>query len=371
MVDVTGGDGARDLTVELRRAGIGRRPGLRSAGGYKSQIEAGRPVAGARYWSPSGPTATRPDRPTPATCGSGRQVDPVAGAASTDRLDSDPLRQGTLVTSDPSGAAPDRPPRPPTAPMRTDYCGELRADDVGRRGGGVRLGGPPPRARRAPGLHRRARPHRDRAVRGRRRPRPAQRVRRAGHRHGAPAPGGHGQPRPAHRRDRDRSVRRSRSSARPSRRRSRSTSAWRSTRRFACGTATSTCARERMQRNLRVRATVNSALRRAMEAPGLHRGRDPDAHRLDPRGRPRLRGAVAAEPGQLLRPAPEPAAVQAALHGGRGRPLLPDRPLPARRGPAGRPPVRVHAARRRGQLRRARPRCWPSSPRRWPRPPRR
>ena len=40
------------------------------------------------------------------------------------------------------------------------------------------------------------------------------------------------------------------------------------------------------------------------------------------------------------------------LHGRRHRPLLPDRPLPARRGPAGRPPVRVHAARRRGQLRR-------------------
>ena len=42
---------------------------------------------------------------------------------------------------------------------------------------------------------------------------------------------------------------------------------------------------------------------------------------------------------------------QLLMVGGR-RPLLPDRPLPARRGPAGRPPVRVHAARRRDELRR-------------------
>ena len=86
--------------------------------------------------------------------------------------------------------------------------------------------------------------------------------------------------------------------------------------------------------------------------PGLRRDRDADAHRVDARGRPRLRRAVAPAPRPLLRPAAEPAAVQAALHGRRHRPLLPDRPLPARRGPAGRPPVRVHAARRRGQLRR-------------------
>ncbi len=84
---------------------------------------------------------------------------------------------------------------------------------------------------------------------------------------------------------------------------------------------------------------------------GLHRDRDADADRLDPRRGARLRGAVAPDAGQLLRAAAEPAAVQAAVHGRRDRPLLPDRPLPARRGPAGRPPVRVHAARRRGQLR--------------------
>ena len=67
----------------------------------------------------------------------------------------------------------------------------------------------------------------------------------------------------------------------------------------------------------------------------------------------------------VLRPAPEPAAVQAAVHGRRHRPLLPDRPLPARRGPARRPPVRVHAARRRGELRRPGRGARRSSPRPW------
>ena len=56
---------------------------------------------------------------------------------------------------------------------------------------------------------------------------------------------------------------------------------------------------------------------------------------------------------------------------GRHRPLLPDRPLPARRGPAGRPPVRVHAARRRGELRRPGRRARRSSARRCSTPPRR
>ena len=87
---------------------------------------------------------------------------------------------------------------------------------------------------------------------------------------------------------------------------------------------------------------------------GLHRGGDADADRVDARGRARLRGAVAAVAGRVLRAAAEPAAVQAAADGRRPRPLLPDRPLPARRGPARRPPVRVHAARRGDELRRRR-----------------
>ena len=104
---------------------------------------------------------------------------------------------------------------------------------------------------------------------------------------------------------------------------------------------------------------------------GLHRGRDADADRVDARGRARLRGAVAAVARRVLRAAAEPAAVQAAAHGRRHRPLLPDRPLPPRRGPARRPPVRVHAARRRDELRRRRRRDGRASARRCSTPPRR
>ena len=60
---------------------------------------------------------------------------------------------------------------------------------------------------------------------------------------------------------------------------------------------------------------------------------------------------VAPAPRQLLRARREPAAVQAAVHGRRLRPLLPDRALLPRRGPAPRPPARVHADRRRDELR--------------------
>src|SRR5208282_1455928 len=68
---------------------------------------------------------------------------------------------------------------------------------------------------------------------------------------------------------------------------------------------------------------------------GLRRGRDAVADRVDPRGVPGLRRPVATPARLLLRAAPEPAAAEAAAYGGRRRPLLPDRPLPARRGPAG------------------------------------
>ena len=84
-------------------------------------------------------------------------------------------------------------------------------------------------------------------------------------------------------------------------------------------------------------------------------------------GLARVLGPRAPAPRQVLRAAAEPAAGQAAAHGRRLRPLLPDRPLPARRGPAGGPAVRVHATRhgvllrqpgrRDGLRRRGRARC--------------
>ena len=62
----------------------------------------------------------------------------------------------------------------------------------------------------------------------------------------------------------------------------------------------------------RARPQVNAALRRAHGRAGLRRGRDADAHRVDARGRARLRGAVAPVARGVLRAAAEPAAVQAA-----------------------------------------------------------
>ena len=86
---------------------------------------------------------------------------------------------------------------------------------------------------------------------------------------------------------------------------------------------------------------------------GVHRGRDADAHALDARGRARLPRAEPRPPGALLRAAAVAAAVQAAPDGRRLRPLLPVRALLPRRGPARRPPARVHADRHRDVVRHA------------------
>ena len=84
----------------------------------------------------------------------------------------------------------------------------------------------------------------------------------------------------------------------------------------------------------------------------LRRGRDADAHQEHAGGRPRLHRPEPPPAGHRLRPAAEPAAAQAAADGRRHRPLHADRPLLPRRGPARRPPARVHPARPRDELRR-------------------
>ncbi len=85
---------------------------------------------------------------------------------------------------------------------------------------------------------------------------------------------------------------------------------------------------------------------------GIHRAPDADHHRLLAGGRARLPRAVAPPPGQVLRAAAGAAAVQAAPDGGGLRPLLPDRPLLPRRGPARRPqPDRLLPARHGDELR--------------------
>ena len=76
---------------------------------------------------------------------------------------------------------------------------------------------------------------------------------------------------------------------------------------------------------------------RRTERARLHRGGNAYPGQLHARGRSRLSGALPSEPGQVLRAAAVPAAVQADAHGRRHRALLPDRPLLPRRGPARRP----------------------------------
>ena len=76
----------------------------------------------------------------------------------------------------------------------------------------------------------------------------------------------------------------------------------------------------------------------------------PDA--LHPRGGARLRGAVAAQAGQLLRPAAVTADPEAAADAVGVRPLLPVGALLPRRGRPRRPPAGVHPARLRDELRR-------------------
>ncbi len=79
--------------------------------------------------------------------------------------------------------------------------------------------------------------------------------------------------------------------------------------------------------------------------PGLRGGRDAVADQEHSRGGPRLPGPGPAAARQLLRASPVPPAAQAAADGGRSGPLLPDGPVPPRRGPPGRSELRVHPAR--------------------------
>ena len=163
---------------------------------------------------------------------------------------------------------------------------------------------------------------------------------------------GHRQPRAAHRGGRARRLHGDR--AQPGRAAPRSpwTTGSRSTRSIRLRYRYVDLRRPRMQSNLRLRALVNRALRAAMDRQGFVEVETPLLWAPTPEGAREFAVPSRLQPRLLLRPAPEPAAGQAAPHGGRRGPLLPDRPLPAGRGPPGRPAVRVLPARRRGVLRR-------------------
>ena len=246
-------------------------------------------------------------------------------------------------------------------PYRTHTCGELRADDAGHERDAGRLGPPAARLRQAD-LHRPPRPARDHPGRDRRGrcargardgQRAAQRVRRRVRGRGRAAPAGH--------REREARDRRHR----------------------AAGARRSTILNESKTPPFYVNdpdAPIDESLRlkyryldirRERDAappapaqparPGdprgpprerLRRGRDADPHQVDARGRPRLHRPAPPPAGHRLRAAAEPAAAQADPDGRGHRPLLPDRALLPRRGPARRPPAGVHAARPRDELRR-------------------
>ena len=117
---------------------------------------------------------------------------------------------------------------------------------------------------------------------------------------------------------------------RPSRSPTRSTRA----RRSGSSTATSICAARPLQRTLRMRHEINQATRSYLADAGLPRARDAVHGEVHARRRAQLPRPLAPHRRQVLRARREPAALQAALHGGGLRPLLPDREVLPRRGPA-------------------------------------
>ena len=86
---------------------------------------------------------------------------------------------------------------------------------------------------------------------------------------------------------------------------------------------------------------------------GIPRDRNPLPGGFDARRSARLRRAEPHVAQPVLRPAPIAADAQAAADGRRLRQVFPDRALLPRRGPARRPPARVHADRLRNVVRRA------------------
>ena len=252
--------------------------------------------------------------------------------------------------------------------MHTATCGELRRGDVGREVVLTRLGVAQPRPRR-PHLHRPARPRglhaggRRPRLRERRRLRegraPGPRVRAEDRGHGARARRGGRQPEHGHGRDRG---------AGEVRRGSANTSV---TPPFSIEDGIETdettrmkwryldIRRPEMYQALHLRHTVAQAMRGALNERGFLEVETPILANSTPEGARDYIVPSRPNPGRFYRAAAEPAAVQADAHGGRHRALLPDRPLLPRRGPARRPPARVHAGGHRDGLRAGRGRDEP------------
>ena len=134
----------------------------------------------------------------------------------------------------------------------------------------------------------------------------------------------------------------------------------RSTRRCACATAISTCAASGCTTTSSCAPAWRSSSASFLTSAASSRSK----RRSSPTRRRKARATTwcrAASPGNVLRAAAVAAAVQAAADGGRLRPLLPDRALLPRRGPARRPPAGVHADRPRDVASSSRRTCCSSS----------
>ena len=103
--------------------------------------------------------------------------------------------------------------------------------------------------------------------------------------------------------------------------------------------------RQGMQEAMILRHTVNRSIRDYLNANDFLEIETPILTRSTPEGARDFLVPSRLSLGRVLRAAAVPAAVQAAPDDERLRALLPDRPLLPRRGPARRPPARVHPAR--------------------------
>ena len=152
------------------------------------------------------------------------------------------------------------------------------------------------------------------------------------------------------------------SSTRRRRRRSTSTTPTRrSTSRCACKYRYLDLRREPMASRLLLRSRLVQAIREVHHANGFVEVETPNLIKSTPEGARDFIVPSRLQPGTVYALPQSPQQLKQLLMVARHRPLLPDRALLPRRGPARRPAARVHPARPRDELRRRGRRSWPSS----------